>query len=249
MYQNKWALITGASAGIGAEFAEAYAKHGCNLVLVARREDRLKSLATELEKQHHIKTHIIAADLSDSSSPQHIYNETEQHNIHIDILVNNAGFGFKVSFLNCDWERLENGIQVMLTSLIHLTYLFIPNMQKNNYGRVLNISSAGAFLPSNREYNLYCGIKRHVYEFSKMISSRASKQGVYVSAICPGFTYTEFHQAADTEKLRASIPNFLWGDAQTVVATAIKQNDRNKTIIIPGWKNKVMTFILRFINF
>lgn len=241
-YEEKWVLITGASAGIGAEFAHAYAKRHNNIVLVARREDRLNEIANELSDKYGVKTHVIVADLAEHNAPKTIFNNTTNNQIDVAILINNAGFGFKDSFIDVEWQKFADGIQVMLTATTHLTHLYLPKMRQNKFGRIINNASIAGFLSGYMDKTFYFGIKKAVIEFSKMLHQQVANDGVFVSALCPGFTRSEFHHAADMVGMRSSIPDFMWMDAKEVVTEALAKNEKNKAVIVPGVINKLLHF-------
>ena len=185
------ALITVASAGIGKAFAHHLAKEKYSLLLVARREERLKELAAELVEKYSINCHIFAADLNDPSAPAEIMSYAESLGITIDILINNAG----------------------LTGLCHRV---LPQMQKNGWGRIINLSSLAAFSPPGASL-LYTGIKHYVLDISQSLDMELKPQGIHVTALCPGFTYSEFHDVMGTRDAANNLPSVLWQEPEQVV--------------------------------
>lgn len=193
------ALITGASSGIGKELAIIHAKKGGNLVLVARREDKLKSLKQELESAYNIKVKVIAKDLSDLTTPQEIYDEILQKGIEIEILINNAGFGALGKFHELDLNRQIAMINLNVTSLTALTRLFLPDFVKRNSGKVLNTSSTASFMPGPLQA-VYFATKAYVTFFSNALSEELRDTNVTVTNLMPGATESEFGATSGMDK-------------------------------------------------
>lgn len=193
------ALITGASSGIGKELAIIHAKKGGNLVLVARREDKLKSLKQELESAYNIKVKLIAKDLSDLTTPQEIYDEILQKGIEIEILINNAGFGALGKFHELDLNRQIAMINLNVTSLTALTRLFLPDFVKRNSGKVLNTSSTASFMPGPLQA-VYFATKAYVTFFSNALSEELRDTNVTVTNLMPGATESEFGATSGMDK-------------------------------------------------
>jgi short-subunit dehydrogenase len=187
------ALITGASSGIGAEFARLCAADGYDLILVARREELLDDLARELETRHKIAVQVIAADLADPSAPDAIYQGVGDQ--RVDILVNNAGFGAHGPFAASEWRVDRNLFEVNMASLVHLTRLFLPGMAQRGFGRVLNVASTAAFVPGPF-MAMYYASKAFVLSFSHAVASELQGSGVTLTVLCPGPTRTGFESAA-----------------------------------------------------
>ena len=194
------ALITGASSGIGKELARLHASQGGDLVIVARREQALSELRSELESRQQVQVKSIAADLSDSNSPRKIYQQCKADGIEVEYLINNAGFGGHGRFFEREWEKDESMIQVNVTSLVHLTRLFLPEMVAKKRGRILNTASTAAFLPGPLQA-VYYATKAFVVSFSQAIDEelRSADAKVTVTALCPGAVATEFVSAGDLE--------------------------------------------------
>lgn len=193
------ALITGASLGLGREFAKLFAADGFDVVLVARSEDRLRELAGELEKAHGIHAHVIAADLGDATAPERISREVEAKGLQLDFLVNNAGFGSSGPFVESDTKRELEMVQVNIAALLHLTRLVLPGMVKRGRGRVLNIASTAGFVPGPFMATYYAS-KAFVISFTEAIAFELSGTGVTATAHCPGATGTEFARTAGNDK-------------------------------------------------
>lgn len=227
------ALITGASAGLGAEFARQLAARGFDLLLVARREERLKAIAEEIAKTHGRQVHTFAADLSLSSAPDHIADFTREQGIEIDYLVNNAGSAGPHLFEEPDWEVQARFLELMMLSVPHLCHHFIPPMRARGYGRVINVSSfAGRIArPAGAHYG---PAKAYLVALSEELALELKDTGVSVSALCPGFTHTEFHEAGDLLEMKQGLPSWLWYDAETVVREGIEAVERGRAIMVSG---------------
>lgn len=212
---NNVALITGASSGIGKELARLHASKGNDLVIVARREQALAELASELESQHGIRVVCIAADLSDPNSPQRVYDQCVADSIEVDYLINNAGFGGHGRFYERDWSQDESMIQLNVTSLAHLTRLFLPGMVARNRGKILNTASTAGFLPGPLQATYYA-TKAFVVSFSQAIDEelRSAKTGITVTALCPGPVATGFVEAGGLDDVDA------WKNAPTPASVA-----------------------------
>jgi uncharacterized protein len=225
-------LITGASAGIGKEFARELAKDGFDLVLTARRLDKLTELKDELEKQYGIDVMVISRDLANPDTPKELFEELMAANKKIDFLVNNAGYGNAKTFLDTSWDSHASFIQVMLTALCELTHLFLPAMVENGYGRVVNVASVAGFMPGTNGDTLYGAVKSCIIKFTESLSLELEGTGVLVSALCPGFTYSEFHDVANTRATLKWIPGFMWMDANTVARKGIDAVNQGKVVYV-----------------
>lgn len=240
---KRTALITGASNGLGAEFARIHAAKGDNLVLVARGKDKMILLKEELERRHGVSVHVIGRDLSDPGAPKTIYNELKAQNIHIDYLINNAGFGDYGLYHKSNWEKQLQMINLNITALACLTRLFLPDMIKQRYGRILNVASTAAFQPGPT-MSVYFATKAFVLSFSEALANETRGTGVSVTTLCPGATATGFKTAASMDN-----SNLFKGKIATsgqVAAFGYKAMMRGKTTVIHGFMNRVMAFSVRF---
>lgn len=237
---KRYALITGASAGIGKEFSLQLAKEGWNLLLIARRENSLKELSTQLMKDNSIDVQYFVSDLSDTSQPQKIYDFCTQNNINIAMLVNNAGYGLPGDFQNNTWQAQNNNLQVMLHSVVEICHLFYPSMLEHKYGRIINIASLAGFAPPTAGHTLYGGIKSFVIRFSHSLHLEAKDKGIHVTALCPGFTYTEFHDVNGTRSMVSNLPKFMWMSSQEVVQQGINAVEKNQAVKINGKINRII---------
>lgn len=231
---SKTALITGASFGIGAEFARIFAREGYNLVLVARTADKLRQIASELEKAHGTRSLILAADLSDPGSPAYVIDQTKRADIQVNVLVNNAGFGQYGFFAANDLEECLRQIQLNVTTLTHLTRLYLPGMIERKDGGVLNVASTAAFQPGPL-MAVYFATKSYVLLFSEAIANELNGTGVTVTCLCPGATATEFHKRANATGMRLLKMGSM--DARSVAEDGYRGLMAGKPVVISGFKN------------
>ncbi len=234
------ALITGASAGIGLALAQVFAEQGFNLILTARREDRLVALAQDLKKRFGTESTLITADLSDVAAPQRLYDEISAQGLPVDALVNNAGYGVPGYFANAPWRAQADFIQVLMTAPAHLTRLFLPGMIERGYGRVLNVASLNGLVPSSPGQSLYAGAKSFLIQFSQTVRAETAGTGVYVSALCPGFTWSEFHDVTNTRQAMNKLPKYMWLDAPTVARQGYDALMKNQPVCVTGAVNKII---------
>ena len=242
------ALITGASAGIGRDYARYLAARNYDLVLTARRTPRLNKLAKELEKAFNINVTVLPADLEKPETPSKLAAEIKKRKIHIDYLVNNAGYSLTGRFTKHKWAARAAMIQCMLTAVTELCYLFAPGMAQKGHGYIVNIASAAAFLPGSTSDALYAPIKSYVKILSQSLYQEYKPQGVNIVAACPGYTYTEIHDVAGTREAMNRLPKFIWLQGPSVVreshATVIQGKG---PVVINGWVYRLVAFVLNFI--
>jgi short-subunit dehydrogenase len=231
------ALITGASSGLGEEFAIQLAREGFALVLVARREDRLQAVAERARKSGAPEAVVLAADLSRPEAPAEIHRRLADEGVAIDWLVNNAGFGTRGRFDRAPLDRELEEINLNISSLVALTRLFIPAMVERRSGIVVNVASTAAFQPVPWMAT-YAATKAFVLSFSEAIAEELRGSGVTVTALCPGPTRTEFQQVAGVAD--SAFPSFAYMDAATVVREAIAAARSGKSVKINGMINTVM---------
>ena len=197
--KHKTALITGASSGIGLELAKLHAQNGDDLVLVARRKEKLQELQAELEEKYDITVTLLVKDLAQESAAREIYDEVHAKNIEIDYLINNAGFGGHGKFHEREWAKDAAMIQVNVTVLTALTRFFLDDMVKRDSGRILNVASTAGFLPGPLQA-VYYATKAFVVSFSEALAEELSDTNISVSALCPGPTESEFAKTGDLEE-------------------------------------------------
>jgi len=241
------ALITGASAGIGAAFARAYAARGHDLALVARRADRLEALAAELSTAHGVEAFALPADLSVLDAQTAILAAIAARGRTVDVLVNNAGFGIAQSFTGVPWERQRDFLMTLVVNACGLAYGVIPGMIERSGGSIVNVASLAGFAPGAAGHTLYPGAKSLMIKFSQALDAEYRAKGLRVTAICPGFTLTEFAQVNGTQALMDQAPRRFFQTAEEVVAIAIAANARGKVVVVPGWHNKLAAGLLRYL--
>jgi len=247
--QKPWALVTGASAGIGTEFCRQLAAQGYQLVLVARRADKLQAVADELRGDHDARSLIIEADLSQKDASQIITTRLEEQNISIECLVNNAGYGLPGSFHIPDWQEHADFIQVMMTAVCELTWRLLPAMQERGHGSIINVASVAGLVSASAGHTLYGASKSFLIRFSESLSLENQDKGVKVRALCPGFTYSEFHDVNGTREMISQLPNYMWLNASDVVADTFKSlsSDKAETVVIPGRQYRLFVFANRYL--
>ena len=237
------ALITGASFGIGLELARIFAREKHNLVLVARTGDKLRQLASELEKAHGTRSLVLAVDLTEPGSPAYIFDQTARAGIPVDVLVNNAGFGQYGLFVENDLEQCLKQIQLNITTLTHLTRLYLPEMLQRKSGRILNVASTAAFQPGPL-MAVYFATKAYVLHFSEALANELAGSGVTVTCLCPGATATEFHKRANATAMRLLGMGTM--DARTVAEDGYRALIAGKPVVISGFKNWAIAQSVRF---
>jgi len=247
--QKPWALVTGASAGIGSEFCRQLAAQGYQLVLVARRADKLQAVADELKDCHDSDSLIITTDLSQKEACPAIVKRLEEENIQIEYLVNNAGYGVPGYFQVPDWQVHADFVQVMMTAVCELTWRLLPGMQERGRGFIVNVASVTGLIGSSASHTLYGASKAFLVKFSEALALENAGNGVKVCALCPGFTYTEFHDVSGTRELTSKLPGFLWMDAKDVVGDTVRamSADKVKAVLVPGGIYKFLVFTSRYL--
>jgi len=233
------ALITGATAGIGAEFARQLAEQGHNVVLVARDATRLQAKAEELEKQYGIRAEVIAADLADDGGVAAVVARLTDPARPVEILVNNAGIGLLRSFADNDIAEEKKHLKLHVETAMELSHAALQGMLARQSGRIINVASVAAFLPRGS----YSAAKSWLVSFSRGANLAYSKQGVTVTAVCPGFTHTEFHDRMGMDK--TATPRWMWLEARQVVSEGLADNAKGKAVSIPSKRYKVLTSVSR----
>jgi len=236
-------LITGASSGLGMELAKLFAADGSDLVLVARREERLIELADELKSEHGIEVHVLPKDLSKKTAPKEIFNHLNKEKIEIDVVVNNAGFGNKGHIADLDTDLQLDMIQVNLVALTHLTRLFITGIIERGYGGILNVGSLAGFQPGPN-LAVYYATKAYVLSFTEALAEEISNPNIKISCLAPGPVKTEFGEKSDLEDSLLFKMSLM--EMAPVVKAGYEGFRKGQTIIIPGLKQQIVPFLNRF---
>ncbi|MDC0529313.1 SDR family NAD(P)-dependent oxidoreductase [Gammaproteobacteria bacterium] len=244
---NSYALITGASSGIGLEIANYLAGKGYNLILTARREDILDEASKNISEKHKVKVDFIASDLGNADAPNKIFNYCEDNNYEVDILVNNAGYGIPTSFHETSMEEEEKFIRVLGISVIAMTKIFLSGMIKRGQGRIMVVSSVAAFSPPSSIQPLYGPIKTFMNRFSDSINSNYNHKGITSTAVCPGFTVTGFHTASGVQDEMDRVPSFMKLSAKRVASEGVEATLSGKPLCIPSKTYRTLVFILKHI--
>jgi uncharacterized protein len=245
MKTDGYALITGASSGIGEAIAREYAKRGKPLILTARRKERLDKLAAELGQS--VPVVVLAADLADPKAPQEMFDAIQAAGLHVDTLVNNAGYGVPGRYLSESWASHRDFIQVLMTAVAELTYLFLPAMEAKGYGRILNVASLAGLAPASAGHTLYGATKSWLIRFSECLALESNPRGVYVTALCPGFTYTEFHDVNGMRESISKLPKFLWLSSTEVAKIGVDAVEAGKVRVISGAANNIIAWMTRYL--
>ena len=231
-WAGKWALVTGASAGIGVAFARQLASEGTQLVLTARRRERLDELAAKLQQSHGIRTEVVTADLARPEAPQEIYEFTKQKQIEIDLLINNAGFGQYGELTEVETQRLLDMVQVNCLAVVHLTRLYLADMVARGRGDVLILASTASF-QAVPYISTYAATKAFDLLFAEGLAEEMKPHGIRVCALCPGSTESEFHGVAGQEKFSSKNQE----PAGKVARTGLQALAEGKSYVISGLGN------------
>lgn len=240
-------LVTGASAGIGAAFARKLAELGHDLVLTARRADRLQALADELRAKHATTVTVLPCDLADPAAPKQLFDALEQHGLQVDWLINNAGYGVPGSFVASTWKTHADSLQVLLTAPTELVRYLLPGMRKRHYGRIINVASLAGHVPAPAGHTLYAATKAYLIKFSQALALENQGSGVNVCALCPGFTLSEFHDVTGTRDKMNNMPGFMWLSADEVVRQGIDAVERGDAVYITGRVNRFLKAVITLI--
>jgi short-subunit dehydrogenase len=242
--RRRAALVTGASAGIGAAFARHLASEGYDVLLVARRAERLEELATQIHQQHGVRAEVFAADLTDPAAPAAIISRATELGLSIDVLINNAGLSASTKFSDTPWDSVAGELQLMVTAVTELIHRAIPGMKQRGWGRIINLSSLAAMSPPG-EGLLYTGIKSYVLNMSQSLDMELKPHGIHVTALCPGFTRSEFHDVMGTRDAADRLPSFMWQQPESVVREGWAAVTHAKPVCIPGTVNKLTAAAIR----
>ncbi len=244
MREKKWALITGASSGFGIDFATILARMGFNLVLVARRLDRLEKLKVDLQAHYPVKIEIISKDISSTIAAEQLFQSIQEKKISINYLINNAGFGVHGDFISHDPSKIDEMIRLNILSLTRMCSLFAPKMVEKGEGRILNVASIAGFMPCPG-YASYAATKSYVLSFSQSLGFELRHNGVTVTTLCPGIAKTEFMQVAGQGMNLYTRLALM--ESYPIAQAGLMGMFAGKAIVVPGWLNKLNTYFLRFI--
>lgn len=245
MTAPRFALVTGASSGIGTELARQLAARGYGLVVTARRVDRLEALRLELEAAHKVPVHVVAQDLADPAAPQQLFEAVRALGVELDVLVNNAGYGIQGHFVAMDMAAIEKMVRVNVLALTELTLLFGSDMARRGRGHILNVASAAAFLPSPY-VSAYAATKAYVLSFSEAIRFELANAGVVVTTLYPGITTTEFNAVANASTPKAMDLSIL-GPAD-VARIGLNGLFAGRRSVVPGVINKLNAFLSQVLH-
>ncbi len=227
------ALITGASAGLGAEFARQMASRGKDLILVARRTEPMEKLAKALADEFNVAVEFIQADLSEAAATTRLFDDVCARGLQVDYLINNAGSVGPDLLLDRDWPAQQKYIELMMTSVAGMCHHFIPPMQERGFGRVLNVASVAGLVSLSGDAS-YGPTKAYVLALSKGLAATVRGQDINVLALCPGFTHTDFHLSEELTRMKDRSPAFIWYDADVVIREGLEALEKGKAVYISG---------------
>ena len=242
--RDHWALVTGASSGLGTDFARELARLGCHLVLVARREERLNELAREVRDRHGVQVDVVALDLGTREGPGALHRRVQELGRPVDVLVNNAGFGVYGTHLEADWDRERGMLDLDIAALVHLTKLFAGDMVSRGFGRILQVASIAAYQPCPT-YAAYGAAKSFVLHFGEAVNFELRGTGVSCTVLSPGVTRTEFFEVAGQSL--TWYQRLAMMQSEEVARTGIEAMVRGRSSVVPGLLNKFTTWSVRFL--
>jgi short-subunit dehydrogenase len=244
---GRTALVTGASAGIGVAFARVLAEQGYGLILTARRQDRLEALALELGTDHGVPTHVITSDLAQISAISRLTAGLAERGLQVDLLVNNAGYGVPGRYTSTSWDQQRDFIQVLVVAVAELTHGLLPPMIERRWGRIINVASLAGLLPGVAGHTLYAASKAFVIRFSESLALETQGTGVQVTASCPGFTHTEFHDVTGTRDQVNQLPGWMWVEADEVARSSYEAVMTGVPVHVTGRVHRSMARLARIL--
>ena len=245
--KGRTVLVTGASAGIGAEIARVFAAKGFDLILTARRAERLSDLGSELQRVHGVQCRIMPADLALPETPAALIAALNRDGVSVDALVNNAGYAVPGRYRETPWEIQRDFIQVLVTAPCELIHRLLPGMTERRYGRILNVASVAGLMPGAASHTLYGGAKAMLIKLSQSLHSEQKGTGVHVTALCPGFTYSEFHDVNGTREDMRRLPAMMWLAGGRVAREGYDAVMKNRAICVPGAQYKTIVTLARLL--
>lgn len=243
--KKEFALITGASSGIGLEISKVLASKGFSLVLVARSEKKLKEVCQDLIAKHNATATYFVSDLEDPKAPEAIFEFCQEKGYFISLLVNNAGYALPTAFHKTPMEAEENFLRVLGIAVVALTKIFLPNMITKKQGKIMMISSVAAFAPPSSIQTLYGPIKTFINRFSEGLNLSYNAMGITSTAVCPGYTVTNFHTASGVQQEMDRVPSFMKKEAHRIAQVAVNATLKGKRVSIPTKTFKLIVFLLK----
>jgi uncharacterized protein len=240
-------LITGASSGIGAALARAFAARGRHLVLTARRQQRLEALAAELRAAHGVMVEVIVADLARPGGAAALLADLQQRGLTVHTLVNNAGFGLRGRFNEASWDEAEAMLQLMVSAPLQLSHALLPAMQQQGDGLILNVASLAGLIPGLPGSTLYSACKALLIRFSQSLAAETSGSGVRVLALCPGYVRSEFHTVLGVEERMQRLPGVFWMEADDLAARCLAAADGGAVVHVPGALNRLIAALAHWL--
>jgi len=240
-------LVTGASAGIGAAFARALAARGHDLILTARRTDRLEAMAAELQAKHGGAVAVLPLDLAAPGAALKLIDEIAARGLAVDWLINNAGYGVPGTFDGNDWKTHEDFIRIMIEAPTELAWRLLPGMRERGFGRIINVASLAGHVPAPAGHTLYAASKAYLIKFSQALALENADRDVRVCALCPGFTWSEFHDVTGTRETMNRMPSYMWQTAEAVVAEGIAAVEAGDPVRVTGGVNRAIKAFAKLI--
>lgn len=247
MSETRTMLITGASAGLGAALAREYAARGWNLILTARRTERLIALGEEIEAAHKVNVDHVTADLMEVGAVDKMLAEFKSKGLTIDGLINNAGYGHPGLFLESAYDDHARFNRLMVEVVVEATHKLLPGMVERGFGRIMNVASLAGHMPGSRGHTLYAAVKAYLIKFSESLNAEMGDNGVHVSALCPGFTITEFHDVNGTREGINQLPDYMKMSAEACARLGADALERNEDVFISGKVNRFIARLGRFL--
>jgi len=244
--KNNYALVTGATSGIGLEIARSLANRDYNLILVARREEQLNTVASEIKSDYGVDVEVFSADLANPQAPDDIYAFCNSKNINVEILINNAGYALPNQFHKTPMQDEEDCLRVLGISVIALTKIFLPNMLERGSGKIMIVSSVASFAPPSTIQVLYGPVKTFMNRFSDGLNINYKHKGITSTSVCPGYTVTGFHTASGTQEQMDNVPSFMKLDAKVVAEEGLDAMFKGKRLSIPSIRYKVIVFLMTY---
>lgn len=245
--RGKTVLVTGASSGIGKAFAGVFASHGWNVVVTARRGERLEALAKDLTEKHKIAVTPIVQDLADPDGVKHLLAEIAARGLKIDGLVNNAGYAVPGSYARTKWADQEAFLRVLVTAPCELTHALLPPMIERRFGRIINVASVAGLVPGSAGHTLYGASKAFMIKFSQSLFLENQRHNVLTCALCPAFTYSEFHDVTGTRDRVSRMGKSWWSTAEEVAAAGYDGVMRGRPMVVTGTRGKQIVFLMKLL--